>query len=200
MTTTRQLCRVLATALHVPGVERHAARLVRDGLLPRSGEEIDEHDAAVLLLTVLGTTDPNQASQTAERLAGLSRVRVSESIGFWTMSGWIPATDADQARFALTLVDLIRDILKCLVEGLPGVYAGRITVARDDADVTVLVRSGAEFYRVTYGAPSVAVAGLRVSASISGDRVKALADSLKPDSPDRLFHTAERAMPSLAIN
>ncbi len=37
----RELCRVLATALHIPGVERHAARLVRDGYLPRSGDEVD---------------------------------------------------------------------------------------------------------------------------------------------------------------
>ena len=41
MTTTRELCRAMATALQVPGVELHAARLVRDGLLPRSGDEDD---------------------------------------------------------------------------------------------------------------------------------------------------------------
>ncbi len=33
-------------ALQVPGVERHAARLVRDGYLPRAGDEVDEADAA----------------------------------------------------------------------------------------------------------------------------------------------------------
>ncbi len=41
MTTTRELCRVLATALQVPGVERYAARLVRDGYLPRADDEDD---------------------------------------------------------------------------------------------------------------------------------------------------------------
>ncbi len=41
MTTTRELCRAVATALQVPGVELHAARLVRDGLLPRFGDEDD---------------------------------------------------------------------------------------------------------------------------------------------------------------
>ncbi len=45
MTTTRALCRILSAALQVPGVERHAARLVRDGLLPRAGEDVDEADA-----------------------------------------------------------------------------------------------------------------------------------------------------------
>ncbi len=39
MTTTRELCGALGTALQVPGVEKYAARLVRDGYLPRSGDE-----------------------------------------------------------------------------------------------------------------------------------------------------------------
>ncbi len=46
MTTTRDLCRALGAALQVPGVERYAARLVRDGYLPRAGEKVDEADAA----------------------------------------------------------------------------------------------------------------------------------------------------------
>ncbi len=41
MTTTRDLCRAMGAALQVPGVERHAARLVRDGYLPGAGDEDD---------------------------------------------------------------------------------------------------------------------------------------------------------------
>ncbi len=41
MTTTRDLCGALGAILQVPGVERHAARLVRDGYLPRSGDADD---------------------------------------------------------------------------------------------------------------------------------------------------------------
>ncbi len=41
MTTTRELCGALGAALQVPGVERHAARLVRGGYLPRAGDEVD---------------------------------------------------------------------------------------------------------------------------------------------------------------
>ncbi len=41
MTTTRVLCGALSAALQVPGIERHAARLVRDGYLPRAGDEDD---------------------------------------------------------------------------------------------------------------------------------------------------------------
>ncbi len=41
MTTTRALCRVLDAALQGSGAEKHAARLVRDGYLARSGDEDD---------------------------------------------------------------------------------------------------------------------------------------------------------------
>ncbi len=41
MTMTGSLCGALGAALQVPGVERYAARLVRDGYLPRSGDEDD---------------------------------------------------------------------------------------------------------------------------------------------------------------
>ncbi len=47
MTTTRDLCHTLGVALQVPGVERYAARLLRDGYLPRAGDEVDEADAAL---------------------------------------------------------------------------------------------------------------------------------------------------------
>ncbi len=46
MTTTRELCGALSAALELPGVARHAARPVRDGYLPRAGDEVDEDDAA----------------------------------------------------------------------------------------------------------------------------------------------------------
>ncbi len=41
MTTTRELCRAMATALQVPGVELHAARLVRADYLARSEDQDD---------------------------------------------------------------------------------------------------------------------------------------------------------------
>ncbi len=46
MITTRVLCGALGAILQVPGVERHAARLVRGGYLPRAGDEVDEDNAA----------------------------------------------------------------------------------------------------------------------------------------------------------
>lgn len=41
MTTTNELCGVLDAALYGSGAEKQAARLVRDGYLPRSGDEDD---------------------------------------------------------------------------------------------------------------------------------------------------------------
>ncbi len=41
MTTTRAPCGVLDAALQGSGAEKHAARLVRDGYLARSGDEDD---------------------------------------------------------------------------------------------------------------------------------------------------------------
>ncbi len=41
MTTTRALCGVLGDAMQGSGVEKYAARLVRDGYLPRAGDEDD---------------------------------------------------------------------------------------------------------------------------------------------------------------
>ncbi len=54
----RELCRLLTSTLHVPNVERWAARLVRRGLLPRSGFEVDTIDAAVLLLAAMAAPRP----------------------------------------------------------------------------------------------------------------------------------------------
>jgi hypothetical protein len=38
----------LSATLHLPGVDRYAARLVRRGLLPRAGCEVNALDAALL--------------------------------------------------------------------------------------------------------------------------------------------------------
>ena len=198
MTTTRELCRSLGAALQVPGVERYAARLVRDGFLARAGDEVNGAEVVALLLAVLGASHPNQASQTVERLAGLSRLQVCKAFGFW--EAWMPVPDADVSRFGLTPVDMVLDILECLVEGVPGVRAGLIIVARDADEVVVHLHSAGEFYRVTYGDSAAFPAGLRVFASVSEPEIQALANSLKSSSPEAPSHAVEHAMPSFAIN
>ena len=46
MTTTSALCGVLGAVLQDRGAEKYAARLVRNGYLPRTGDEVDEDNAA----------------------------------------------------------------------------------------------------------------------------------------------------------
>ncbi len=46
MTTTCAPCGALSAALQVSGAEKYATRLVRDGYLPRSGDEVNEADTA----------------------------------------------------------------------------------------------------------------------------------------------------------
>ena len=67
----RELCRLLGETLHVPGIERWAARLVRQGLLPRSGHEVDAFDAAVLLLAIMAAPRPADAARAVVTVAGL---------------------------------------------------------------------------------------------------------------------------------
>ncbi len=57
----RELCRLLSATLHIPGVERFAARLVRCGLLPRAGCEVYALDAALLLMAVVASPRPADA-------------------------------------------------------------------------------------------------------------------------------------------
>ena len=127
-------------------------------------------------------------------MAGLPRKQVSISTGIFEW--WPLAPEAAKSFFAPTLVELVKDILGCLAENVVGVRAGRITVARDNPDAIVFVHSGGDFYRVTYDGPAGPPSGLRSFASISEDEMRALADLLKPDSSDGLFHTVERPMPS----
>lgn len=198
MITTRQLVTALGAILQVPDVERFAARLVRDGHLARAGEEVNGAEAVALLLAVLGASHPEQASQTVERLAGLPRLQVSKQ--FDVCESWMPVPDAEVSHFGLTPVDLVLDILECLVEDVPGVRAGLIVVARDAAEVVVYLHSAGEFYRVVYRDSTAFPAGLRISASVSEPEIQALANSLKSYSPEAPSHAVEHAMPSLAIN
>ena len=198
MTSTRQLCDAMGAALQVPGVEKWAAKLVRDGHLPRGADEVNGAEAVGLLLAVLGASHPEQASQTVERLASLSRLQVSKQFG--NLESWMPVPDAEVSHFGLTPLDLVLDILECLVTDVSGVRAGLIVVARDAAEVVVYLHSAGEFWRVVYGDSVVFPAGLRISASISEPEIQALANSLKSSSPDAPSHAVEHAMPSLAIN
>ncbi len=69
MTTTRELCHLLSATLHLPGVDRYAARLVRRGLLPRAGCKVYALDAALLLMAVMAAPRPADAPRVVATLA-----------------------------------------------------------------------------------------------------------------------------------
>ncbi len=62
MTTVRELCRVLAPALHVFGVDRWAEELENRELLPGLDHEVTALDAALLLAAVVAAPRPAEAA------------------------------------------------------------------------------------------------------------------------------------------
>ena len=74
----RELCRLLSATLHLPGVERYAARLVRRGLLPRAGCEVGSIDAALLLMTTAGFKPVQGLSGVSGRVLATPLFRPSE--------------------------------------------------------------------------------------------------------------------------
>ena len=74
MLTTRTLSLLRSRHLGVE-VAPYAARLVRDGVLARCGEPIDEREAAILLLAVAAAPDPNLAIDALRALASATPMR-----------------------------------------------------------------------------------------------------------------------------
>ena len=125
MTTTRDLCGALGAALQVPGVERYAARLVRDGYLPRAGDEVDEGDAAILLLAVAAAPHPDQATDAIESLMSRRLMLLSRDIGGGIV---IEAQDAGRALMSETVVAALAGALEFESFGnIPGLQIDRLT-------------------------------------------------------------------------
>ncbi len=76
MTTVRELCRVLATALHVPGVDRWAEQLVDSELLPSLDHKVTALDAALLLAAVVAAPRPEDAPLVVVTLANLPLIDI----------------------------------------------------------------------------------------------------------------------------
>ncbi len=77
MTTVRELCRVLATALHVPSVERWADQLVSCELQQGIDHKVYALDAELLLAAVVAAPRPADAPLVVVTLADLPLVRRS---------------------------------------------------------------------------------------------------------------------------
>ena len=78
--TLRELCNPLGETLHLPGVERWAARLVRRVLLPRSGCEVNALNVA-LLPAVVAAPRPADAACVIVTLAEPPLVFVDRKVG-----------------------------------------------------------------------------------------------------------------------
>ncbi len=191
MITIRELCRVLATALHVPDVERYAARLVRRGLLPRAGCEVGALDAAVLLMAVVAAPRPADAARVVATLADLPLVFVERRVGSAKSPTWVPGTDDDiAAMFGDPL-----EILAAAIEEAPdqeGQFLfGSLRIAEGGAIAELHGCLGADYheYRAGYalaglGSPS----GLTRFVEIHRDVIQSVAGALWPAAEHVVSH------------
>ncbi len=76
MTTIRELCRILGTVLHVPGVDRWAEELENRELLPGLDHEVTALDAAQLLAAVVAAPRPEDAPLVVVTLANLPLIEI----------------------------------------------------------------------------------------------------------------------------
>lgn len=187
MTTTRQLCRALGTALQVPGVERHTARLVRDGYLPRSGEEVDEKEAAILLLAVMAAHDPAEASHVIETLMSRELMFSARSV---TPDIVMQNLDADRDLLPLTVIDALADALEFENFGtIPGLRINRLSVEHGalcvTIDVTVELPTGPIFLCAQYGAAGPLAGGLQAYVVAGNVVLRAVARALHPSEVQR---------------
>ena len=187
----RELCRVLAMALHMPGVERYAARLVRRGLLPRSGCEVGALDVALLLAAVVAAPRPADAPRVVVTLADLPLVFVERRVGSAKSPTWVPGTDDDiAAMFGDPL-----EVLAAAIEEAPdpeGQFIfGSLRIAEGGASAELHGCLGADYheYRAGYalaglGSPS----GLTRFVEIHRDVIQAIAGALWPAAEDVVSH------------
>ena len=199
MTTTRELCGALSAILRIPNVERHAARLVRDGLLPRSGEEVDEEDAARLILAVAAEPHPDQASEAIETLMSRKLMFLSRSVAPRVV---IQGLDADRSLMPETVVDALAGALEFEIFGnIPGLQIDRLSVECGGlgATIDVLTHMPNELaaYCAQYGGIDPSPIGLRTYTVVSGTTLRAVAAILQPDQAQR---RQQEFMSSLAIN
>ncbi len=201
MTTTRQLCRSVGAAVHVPDVERWAARLVRRGLLPHAGCEVGAFDAALLLAAVAAAPRPVDAPRVVILLASLPLAFVDCRLGSAKSPTWVPGSSDD--------VDMMfGDPLECLAAAIEvaldpeGRFVfGSLRVAEGGLTAELHACLGADYheYRAGYelrgaGSPS----GLTRFVEIHRDVIEALANTLWPAAEHVVSHDKDKLI--LAIH
>lgn len=192
MLTTRDITRLLSIHFGVEVVP-YAARLVREGYLPRRGDPVDEYDAAHLLLAVAGSSDPSQSIEVLEQLDSAPLGRMAH--GLTTPAAidpiWHSVTDwACYSAVPQTAFDLMIEVLlgsdKSLTLRWAAINVGGRSAVFD-------VEFGSALYRLTYAAPDHGLhdlAGLTRITHLNGDVVAAVADALHFEGARRMTHPA----------
>ena len=199
MTTTRELCRVLATVLHVPGVERWAEQLASRGLLPGLDHDVNALDSALLLAAVVAAPNPEDAPHAVVTLAGLSRMSTMCRVPGPEIETWARGTDADRAA----MPDDPLDALATAIEQGPfpdnRFYFGSLKIEEGGTSAELLGCLGddlqacrARFYLPDSGLPS----GLTRTAEIHGDVIQAIAGAMWPAAE----HVVSHDEPALIIH
>ncbi|MCH7928917.1 MAG: hypothetical protein IIA01_00230 [Proteobacteria bacterium] len=179
-TTTRQVTVLLTRYLGVE-VAPYTARLVRDGVLPRSGEPIDEREVAILLLAVAAASDPGRAIDALNTLASATAEPVERSS--------IPCTDPRPQTWRAVTDEGFAWVMSGIVELVAAAVQGDISInwlSIDDggrAGLIVFDVGGdpsvyrAEFFHM--GRPRGEL--MMRSAYISGSVIARLADAMNPE-------------------
>ena len=194
-----ELCRLLSATLHVPNVERYAARLVRRGLLPRSGCEVSALDAALLLTAVVAAPRPADAARVVVTLANLPRMSTMRRVDGPEIETWARGTDADIAAMPSDPLDALATAIE--QEPFPEnrFYFGSLKIEENGASAELLGWLGddlrgcrARYYLPVSGLPS----GLTRSAELHGDVIQSVAGAMWPAAQ----HTANHRESTLILH
>lgn len=188
---TRDLCRLLSRTLHVPA-ECWAARLVREGLLPRSNCEVFERDAAVLLLAVMAARNPKDAARTVAALAELPLmcVWVESSSDSRLLRSWAPCTDAEYTAMFPNPVDALAKAVEVENDPLGPFIFGSLKVEEGGATAVLHGCLGDDYlyYRARYAWPGSSLSGLTRLTEIRDDMIPPIAAALLPPVDPVISH------------
>lgn len=192
MTTLREFCRATGAALHVAGVERYAAPLVRAGYLPRSRDEVSEQDAAFLLLAMAAAPCPGDAVEAVERLSRLPLLvfkRLLCDENSFPVEEWLHVDFPDEAE---TVCEIVENEIKFAAAGVAVdtfVQSVEISEGGGEAKIWAGARQGNEFYLicVVFADPATDLTvGLRRFVKIDSRAFRAMGAILagRSDTPE----------------
>ena len=200
MATTRQITGLLERHLGVE-VAPFAAKLVRDGVLPRRDRPVDGLDAAILLLAVAAAPSPADALETTIALQGAPVQAVHRAITSTLSSPavWGVATEKDRERVPLTATEAIVEALR-RDSGI-SIVSLRVEQGGASAKLNIFIRGERPAqYRAWYAQPEAHRAtGLKRLAEVSGSVITALADAMNPERRS-LGHSRARSCTRRRLN